>query len=153
MAYSLDTSGILDAWVRYYPPDVFPTVWQQMDSAATTGVILAIDEVVRELERKEDGAHKWFKARPTAIVPIDSEIEGALQRIMGRFPKLVDTRRNKSGCDPFVIALAQVRDLTVVTAETRTGSLERPKIPDVCDNLGLKWVNVVTFFREQHWRI
>ena len=53
MAYSLDSSGILDLF-RYYPPDVFPTIWMQMDSAASRGVIFAIDEVYRELEKKDD---------------------------------------------------------------------------------------------------
>ena len=35
MAYSIDSSGILDLF-RYYPPDVFPTIWTQMDSAVST---------------------------------------------------------------------------------------------------------------------
>ena len=35
--------------------------------------------------------------------------------------------------DPFVIAVARVRKLSVVTGEKRRGNLARPKIPDVCD--------------------
>ncbi|MGB6801121.1 MAG: DUF4411 family protein [Candidatus Sulfotelmatobacter sp.] len=44
MAYSIDSSGVLDLF-RYYPPDVFPTIWTQMEAAARGGVIFAIDEV------------------------------------------------------------------------------------------------------------
>jgi hypothetical protein len=63
MPYSIDTSGFLDAWVRNYPVDVFPSIWGQMDRAARDGTLLASDEVLRELERKDDGAHLWMKDR------------------------------------------------------------------------------------------
>jgi hypothetical protein len=51
MPFSLDTSGLLDAWVRYYPPDVFPTVWSHMEIAAKRGEIVIIDEVADEPRR------------------------------------------------------------------------------------------------------
>ena len=28
--YCFDTSAILDAWVRYYPPDVMPDLWEKI---------------------------------------------------------------------------------------------------------------------------
>jgi hypothetical protein len=46
--------------------------------------------------------------------------------------KLVDTRKNRSGADPFVIALAKVEGCNVITGEKPTNRLERPHIPDVC---------------------
>ena len=61
MAYSIDSSGVLDLF-RYYPPDVFPTIWTQLDGAATGENIFAIDEVYRELEKKDDAAFQWLKA-------------------------------------------------------------------------------------------
>lgn len=106
MAYSLDTSGILDAWTRHYPPDVFPTIWEHMDKAAAAGVIFVIDEVVRELEKKEDGAHQWVKARPAMVISINDEIQQHVTLIMGKYSRLVDSKKNRSGCDPWVIALA-----------------------------------------------
>jgi hypothetical protein len=33
LTYRLDTSGLLDGWVRYYSPDVFPSLWKQMETA------------------------------------------------------------------------------------------------------------------------
>ena len=50
MSYSLDTSGFLDAWVRNYPIDVFPTVWERLDGAAKSGILYVSDEVLQELE-------------------------------------------------------------------------------------------------------
>src|SRR5216683_5683417 len=106
MPYSIDTSGFLDAWVRNYPVDVFPTIWEQIDGAARNGTLLASDEVVRELERKEDGAHTWMKGRPEMLVVLDPDIEQQVRDTMRRYPRLVDTRKGRSGGDPFVIAIA-----------------------------------------------
>lgn len=44
--YSCDTSSFLDAWIRHYPPDTFPGVWEQIGSLVAQGQILFIDEVV-----------------------------------------------------------------------------------------------------------
>jgi hypothetical protein len=151
MPYSIDTSAFLDAWVRNYPADVFPTIWQQMDGAARNGTLLASDEVLRELERKEDGAHAWVKGRPEMVVGLDFEIEQQVRDIMRRYPRLVDTKKGRSGGDPFVIAVARVRNLRVITSENATGKLDVPRIPDVCDDLGISWIRMLDFFREQKW--
>lgn len=153
MPYSIDTSGFLDAWVRNYPEDVFPTIWQQMDTAAKDGTILASDEVLRELERKEDGAHNWMKDRPEMIVSLDAEIERHVRQIMQRYPRLVDTKKGRSGGDPFVIAVARVRGITVITAENATRKLDVPRIPDVCGDLGIRCIRLLDFFREQKWSV
>jgi hypothetical protein len=153
MPYSIDTSGFLDAWVRNYPEDVFPTIWQQMDAAAKDGTMLASDEVLRELEKKEDGAHSWMKDRPEMIVSLDGEIERHVREIMQRYPRLVDTKKGRSGGDPFVIAVARVKGITVITAENATGKLDVPRIPDVCGDLGIRWIRLLDFFREQKWSV
>lgn len=150
--FSLDTSGILDAWVRHYPPDVFPAIWTNMDAAAKAGEIVVIDEVVRELERKDDAIHEWVKQREAMIVTIDSPIQANVVQIMSKYPRLVDTKKNRSGCDPWVIALAQSRNLTVVTAEKATNNLTKPKIPDVCNDLNIRCVDVIGLFRSLGWR-
>lgn len=152
MPFSLDTSGILDLWVRHYPPDVFPTVWSDMDASANNGQIFVIEEVVEELKRKDDEVHKWVRQRQAMIVPIDVEVQRHLMEIMSKYSRLVDTKKNRSGCDPWVIALARARGLTVVTGERATGNLKKPKIPDVCKDLGVPCVEVVDFFRMQGWR-
>ena len=50
-------------------------------------------------------------------------------------PRLAADKR--SGVDPFVIALAMVNQDTVVTEENATGNIAKPRIPDVCDALGV----------------
>ena len=124
-----------------------------MDKAASDGQIWLVDEVVAELKRKDDGIYQWVKARETIIVPIDEDIQKRLSEIMKRYARLVDTKRNRSGGDPWVIALAAVRSLSVVTAERASGSLIKPKIPDACKDLGVPCIEVIEFFRKQGWRL
>lgn len=153
MPFCFDTSAILDAWVRHYPPDVFLTIWERMDQAAKSGEIFVIDEVVAELKRKDDGIYEWIAKRESMIVSIETDIQARLVEIMAKYPRLVDTKKNRSGCDPWVIALAQARGHSVVSAEKASGSLIKPKIPDVCKDLTVPYVEVVDFFRKQGWRV
>jgi hypothetical protein len=152
MAYSIDTSAFLDAWSRHYPPDVFPAIWNQMDDAAAkSGLLYAPDEVLIELGRKDDGAHDWMRARNGMVVGFDHELEVHLKEIMSRYPRLVDSKKGKSLGDPFVVALAKSRNLTVITGENANGNLTSPKIPDVCNDLKIKWIRIIDFFRKEGW--
>jgi hypothetical protein len=83
------------------------------------------------------------------IVPFDTQIEAEVIGLMARFPRLVDTKKGRSGGDPFVIAVAMVRRLTVITGENATGNLAIPRISDVCKNLGIRCIRMLDFFREQ----
>jgi hypothetical protein len=121
--FCFDTSAILDAWVRHYPPDVFPTIWERMDQVARAGQIFVIDEVVTELKRKDDGIYKWIEDRESMIVSVETDVQSCLVEIMASYPRLVDTKKNRSGCDPWVIALAQARGLCVVSAEKASGTV------------------------------
>ena len=150
MAYSIDSSGILDLF-RYYPADVFPTIWTQMEAAAGS-VIFAIDEVYRELEKKDDDAFQWLKARRTMVVDLDVPTQQSVSEILAGHPRLVDTRKSRSSGDPFVIAFARTRHLTVVTGERPSGVLAKPNIPDVCIALGIPWMNVLSMFRREGWK-
>ncbi len=124
-----------------------------MEVAAKQEEILIIDEVADELARKDDGIFKWVKNHEHIVVPIDENIQQILASIMKAHPRLVDTKKNRSGCDPWVIALAQARNLTVVTGERGTGRIEKPKIPDVCKALGIPCIEIVEFFRKLGLRI
>ncbi len=152
MTYSVDTSALLDAWVRYYPPDVFGTLWERLDGLVGAGRLLAVDEVRRELKQKDDDLYRWVSTRPAMIVALEEPLQRAAVQIINTYPSLTSTRGVMSGsADPFVIALAQQRSLTVVTAErSRPG---RPRIPDVCRELHIPCITLVEMFRAEGWRV
>ena len=49
MKYSIDTSSILEGWRRHYPLDVFPGLWDQLDSLIADGDLRSTEEVLHEL--------------------------------------------------------------------------------------------------------
>ncbi len=151
MTYSLDTSSILHAWRRAYPPEVFPGLWQKFDELIEQRELIASEEVLVELERMDDKVHGWARQRRTMFVPTDDAIQLAVQEILRNHPGLVDPARPRLGADPFVIAVARIRGCTVVTQETPTANPMRPKIPDVCGALGIPCINVLQFIRQQGW--
>jgi hypothetical protein len=151
--FSLDTSGFLDAWTRHYPSDTFPTFWEHMDAAASNGTIRVSEEVVRELEKKDDGAADWIKARPGMIIATDVVIQQKVTEILKTHPRLVNASKNRSGGDPFVIAVAAVHGLSVVSGELPSGSTKKPQIPDVCAATGIRCGNLLEFVRSQGWKL
>lgn len=151
MKYSIDTSAILDAWRRHYPRDVFPALWVRFEAAIANESLQATEEVLVELERKDDEVYDWAKQQPDFFVALDEEIQEAVSEILLKHERLLDTRANRSAADPFVIALAQLNNCAVVTGERRTGSINRPHIPDVCEALGIPVMTMLDLIRAEGW--
>jgi predicted nucleic acid-binding protein len=153
VTYCIDTSGLIDAWTRWYPPEVFASLWARIDALIETNRLVSSEEVLQELERKEgDALHVWAVERNHCFLPLDEEIQRHAVSIMATHPRLVDGRTGKSFADPWVIATAQSRGCAVVTGEKPTGHPDRPKIPDVCKNMGIRWLSVTDLIRAEQWR-
>src|SRR3972149_394297 len=106
-SYSIDTSALLDAWVRWYPPDLFPKLWQNIEALVIEQRLLATEEVLIELEKKDDA---------------------------------------------FVIALAKHKNCLVITGEKNFGTDNRPRIPIVCREFGVKPISIIELIRAEGWK-
>jgi hypothetical protein len=107
------------------------------------------EEVIEDLKRKEDGLYEWARRQVKMIVPHDAPIQEQAKLILSTHRKLIDTRRNRSGADPFVIAVAVVKRCKVVTHEDATHSDQRPQIPDVCLAYNVSCITFVEMLKEQ----
>jgi hypothetical protein len=151
MEYSIDTSSILEGWVRNYPIDAFPGVWDKLDNLIDSGDLRAIQEVYFELEKKEDEVFEWVKNRPNLFVPIDLEIQSVVLNITSNFPNFVDYRKERPEADCFVIALAQQNGATVITEEHPSTNPQKPKMPDICRAMNIPSINLLGLIREKGW--
>ena len=153
VTYCIDTSSLLHAWFRAYPPKRFGSLWAALDRLIDEGRLVASVEVFHELKKKDDDVFAWAKVRKdTMFREIDDDVQNEVVRIMQVYPKLVDTGKGKSGGDPFVIAqaLAAKPRLVVITQEAG-GSADKPKIPFVCDQEGIRHINLLTLIEEEDW--
>jgi len=149
MRYCLDTSAFIDAWERYYPLDVFPIVWDEMDRLMSEGVIVSPEEVYHEIKKKSDGVIEWAQKYKGLFIPLTAGIQKHLRKIMSDFAEgFVDPKRNRSGADPVVVAVALAHGYTVVTGERPGRKKGDTKIPDVCKHYGIRWCNIMVMFRE-----
>jgi len=103
--YCADTSALIHAWVRSYPFRNFGSVWDKFDSLIEAGRLSSSAEVLRELSRKNDELHAWAKQRQKMFIDIaGDELQEKVARIMREYPRLLDSRKQRSAADPFVIA-------------------------------------------------
>lgn len=154
-AYCIDTSSLVQAWVRAYPIRYFEPLWDKIDELIKDGRLFSSIEVLNELEKRDDDLFAWAKERKEMFRELDDETgQDKMAHLMGMYPRLVDTRKGKSMADPFVIAVAAVADPphTVVTEEAGTGKLEKPKIPDVCIAEGLETMKFLDLIIQEDWR-
>ncbi len=152
MIFCLDTSAWLDGWVRDYPEEVFPSLWEKLAECVASGQVRCSEEVYVELEKKDDGIHDWLKRHKQVVVPINEEIQRIVAALLTEHPRLVDTFRQRSQADPFVIATAEALSATVVTGEKPRGKLDIPKIPDVCEQRKIPCISFLQMLRELGWR-
>lgn len=149
--YSMDTSALVDGMGRYYRPSVFQSLWQRMDRLIEEGRLFATEEVEIEIERKADHLSEWCRDRKGMFVEVDAAIQPVVSEILLAHGRLVKALSNRSAADPFVIALAKVRGASVVTSERPSGSLDKPKIPDVCEAMGIPCLSMMEMMEAEGW--
>lgn len=148
MSYCIDTSALIAAWSERYPPKLFRFVWDRLDELIRAGRLVAPEEVRLEVKKKADGLFDWVNERRGMFVDLEPAIQARAKEILRAHPWLLKNMPDKSPADPFVIALAMERSLTVVTEEA-PGSAKKPKIPIVCSTANVECINLVEFLTRE----
>lgn len=153
--YSLDTGFFIEGWRKYYSPDFCDGYWEIIDSLAQKGIVFMTPEVLKELLKIDDEISQWIKDRKYFVKEIDDRVQECLRIIYKTNPlhhNLVNDVKNRSIADPWVIAHAMAEDATVVTKEDfYTGhNNKKIKIPNVCENMGVRWMDDFGFIREMN---
>jgi hypothetical protein len=151
--YCLDANVLIQAWQKYYSPKFCPTYWDVLNDLGSRGKIFIAEEVFNEITRTEDDLCKWLKASKIPVKGIDVKVTKCLQDIYAKDPThktLVDNTKARSIADPWVIAHAISESAVVVTKEEKVTALNsnRIKIPNVCENMGVSWINDFEFISE-----
>lgn len=152
MKYSIDTCSILQGFgLGPYPINRFKVLWDNIDSLINNGNLRAVKEVYYELEKKEDKATEWAKKRQNLFIEIDDQIQTETRKIIRRYPGLVDPDKEYPQADCFVISLAKINNATVVTQETFSNNLDKPKIPNICRELRIDKINFLELINRENW--
>lgn len=159
--YCIDANVLIQAWQKYYAPDLCPSYWEMLNKLGAKGIIFISEEVRNEIIPKdnnsvenEDGLSKWLKKSPIPIHKTNEGVINCWRQILQNNPQhklLVDNDKGRSLADPWVIAHAMNANAIVVTKENLINNPNAKKpitIPNVCNNMGIQWMDDFTFVRE-----
>lgn len=151
--YVLDTSIWIRIW-HNHPPGIFVHFWQQLDASIVAGHIRCPEEVMHELERGTDDLAEFLSQREGLFAPLDRALQAAVTHVQDECDDLADQEGERNRADPFVVALGQMLNGTVVTGERpRRDPNGRRKIPDACDHLHVPWRGWFDFLKEVGWQL
>ena len=157
ISYLLDTNTFIEAKNRYYPFDVVPAYWEWIDKSNSVGTVFSIQPVYDELLRKSDQLEKWARKRKNDLfISMDSDDEPNLIEVSNwlRNSEYDPTAITKflSKADYYLIVRAMTLGCTVVTHEKSENSLNRVKIPNVCEQFDVKCISLFEMLRRENAR-
>lgn len=151
--YSFDTSALIDGLERFYPQANFPALWERIDELIDRGRLRISEEAWKEAVRVASSTKTWCEGananRSSAIHATDAAIGSVVGAIMSDYPQW-SRQGQKNGADPFVIAVDETLDGTVITGE-KDGGPSKPKIPYVCSERNVDCGRFVEVVKREGW--
>lgn len=158
--YVVDTNFFIQAHRAHYPLDVVSSFWNKVKELAENNSIISIDKVKHEIYKNNDALKQWcennlpdnfFKDTSNSTNAYSRVVSWATARRNHFSPNALNEFLDSEEADAFIVAyvLSENNDRVVVTQEiSEPRSKQKVKIPDVCIGLNVKYVNVMTMFRE-----
>ncbi len=153
--FLLDANVLIEAHRRYYAFDICPGFWDALVLHNTGGRLLSIDRVRNFELAGNDTLADWaaartpgqFFAESTDRDIVDSYAEAnRWVNAQARFPQNARAEFADS-VDGWLIAYAKAKGLTLVTQEVPARQGAKIKIPDVCEAMGVRWLNTFGMLR------
>jgi hypothetical protein len=124
-----------------------------LDDFGEKGKIFLPQNVFEEIIKTEDDLTNWLKNSKIPIKEVDRPVTNCLRDIYAANPLhkyLIDNTKQRSLADPWVIAHSLNENACVVTKEEKVTApnTTRIKIPNVCENMGIRWINDFEFVEE-----
>lgn len=147
-AYCLDTMCFI-LLMNSYRRKTFPHIWKKLDPMIENRLIVSPLEVYIEITDRTDEISEWVKRdKEKLFVELDEQQITTAKDILSKYKKLHDIKKTKFDADPFVVALARVKNLTVVSNERKTTVEAKQNITNVCTAYGVPCMPLLDFFDE-----
>jgi hypothetical protein len=131
---------------------VFPTLWSTISTRLRGRSLTSCIEVYYEIKKREDNLFAWVEERKGAFIEPNDDTITQVLKVMEEFPNFgAQDGPATQAADPWLIAHAIETGSVVVTDERRAKVIKLskpPKIPDVCDQMGVRWLPIVDFLSE-----
>lgn len=151
LLYLLDASSVIGVHDTYYPCDRVPEFWEWLEFQSRKGVCKIPPSIFAEIKPENEKFNSWIESNKMNLVLAKVEDLELVRYVKaeGYGENLTEVEIEKIGADPFLIAsaLEVPGHRCVVTHEISRPKRKRANrhIPDICDQLGVSWMNTVDF--------
>lgn len=147
--YWIDTNVLVQAKNGPFRFSIIPGFWSFIDEQVQVGRIRSPKMVYQQIlkyENADDELTKWVKNRKKSGLFVEEgpEVQAAMTEVSNHVNNKYDPPHVwdfLSGADPWLIAHAKASKGIVVTFETKQPNAKKVKIPNVCSELGIPFVN------------
>lgn len=151
--YCLDANVFIQAYQKYYSFDLCPNYWDLLNDMGTLGEIMIPREIADEMTAKDDQLTKWIAGCRIEVRETNAAVIQCWKDMIAAHPMhkfLADNKKDRSLGDPWLIAHAMACGGVVVSKEQRTSRplVKSIRIPDVCDNMGIRCISDFEFLQE-----
>jgi predicted nucleic acid-binding protein len=151
MGYIFDTNIWIDLDWRKIPRDSFPSLWEKIEAGVANGTVFTLDMVYDELQataKKDDRLAKWIREQRAACPEFVLDSTADVQTIaIG----LINKHKLQNNADPFLVAAAKEHNLTVVCHEKLMKQNEKPRVPNLCQELGVPCIALLDMIKQNDW--
>jgi hypothetical protein len=156
--YIVDSNFFIQAHRAYYPLDVIKSFWIKVKQLSVKGSIKSIDKVKNEIYFHEDALKNWcdnnlpqsFFIESSSFINEYIEIANWANSMNDFYnPSAIQEFLAPDLADPWLVACAKANNYTIVTYEkSEPNRKSRIKIPEVCNQFGVRYLNTVDLLRE-----
>jgi len=158
--YVVDSNFFIQAHRVSYPLDVAFSFWNKVKQLADDGKIISIDKVKQEIYQNEDALKQWcvtnlprdfFKDTATVMASYGQVAAWAASQSSHYLQNALAEFLHADEADAYIVAyvLADTNRRIVVTQEiSEPNRRSKVKIPDACNALNVRFVNVIDMFRQ-----
>ncbi|MCC6270327.1 MAG: DUF4411 family protein [Microbacteriaceae bacterium] len=155
--YLLDANVFITAKNVHYGLDFVPAFWDWLDAEFSSGGILSIAPIKRELDAGADELTVWADARKPLFVEVDAATVPSFTALSAWVTSSDYSPAAQStflsNADYQIVAFAHAHHHVVVTHEKpEPNSYKRIKIPDACNAIGVAYINPFQMLRAQNAR-
>lgn len=150
--YCFDSSAFINSWNRFYPYKIFPAVWDNLELLIKQGRLIVPKEVEKEIQAGNDDLKIWFRENNSCVIGYDERQIKLVSEIVNKYPRVSSYNKPKPNhADPFIVALAKLEDVILVTMEKPNGDKFNPAIPDLCNEYKVKYCDMIRLFEIEGW--
>ncbi len=151
--YLIDSSTVITLQNTYYAKNRVREFWEWLLHHASAGRCNIVEIIFDEITPHDGDFKKWLTTNKRSLILESEPPRSLVERVVQFYaPDLTEDELEMISNDPFLIACALQRKLSrcVVTTEVPKPSKKRAnrRIPDVCNDLGVKCIDPVRFIRD-----